>query len=100
MQMRLWLFRMLLEIADKVPLNHMQIKPNTVRDGAPESHDKISDNTTRASETAPDIKHELKNVIQSRRLAKGLDNLETPTTTDNKPTIEKVRNTEGPHHCS
>jgi len=43
----------------------------------------------RASETA-DIKHELKHVIYSRRLAKGLDHLEIPTTADNKPTIEKL----------
>lgn len=38
-----------------------------------------------------DVKHELKNVIFNRRLAKGLDELDIPVTADNKNTIEKVQ---------
>ena len=38
-----------------------------------------------------DVKHELKNVIYSRRLAKGLEDLEIPATTENTPTREQVR---------
>ncbi|XP_068728488.1 uncharacterized protein [Montipora capricornis] len=49
---------------------------------------KITD-SKQPSEMA-DIKHELKNVIFNRRLAKGLDHLEIPTTPANKPTVEKV----------
>ena len=38
------------------------------------------------------IKHELKNAIKSRRLAKGLDDLQLSTNSaDNKPTTEEVR---------
>lgn len=49
---------------------------------------KITD-SKQPSEMA-DIKHELKNVIFNRRLAKGLDHLEIPTTPANKPTVEKL----------
>lgn len=38
------------------------------------------------------IKHELKNAIKSRRLAKGLDDLQLSTNSaENKPTTEEVR---------
>jgi len=37
-----------------------------------------------------DVKHELKNVIFNRRLAKGLDELDIPVTADNKNTVEKL----------
>lgn len=38
-----------------------------------------------------DVKHELKNVIFNRRLARGLDELDIPVTADNKNTVEKVQ---------
>jgi len=66
------------KVCDKEPVGHVKKEEIGM---IPEAR--------RASETA-DIKHELKHVIYSRRLAKGLDHLEIPTTADNKPTIEKV----------
>ena len=63
--------------------------------GAAVSHSRRQEGTNipdaKQSSDTSGIKHELKNVIKSRRLAKGLDDLQLPTNSaDNKPTTEEV----------
>lgn len=63
-------------------------------DEAAVSHRKRQENVNipdaKQSTQMADVKHELKSRIYSRRLAKGLDDFEIPTTNDT-PTREQVR---------